>query len=63
MGWGAAQTGGGLASAGDGPVPGGPAGPRLGPRLEHQYGPGALADWFAEVLVEAGRGEPESLAS
>jgi hypothetical protein len=23
--------------------------------LEHQYGDGALADWFAEVLVESGR--------
>jgi uncharacterized protein (DUF2236 family) len=30
--------------------------------LEHQYGEEALADWFAEVLVEAGRVQPSPQA-
>jgi uncharacterized protein (DUF2236 family) len=31
--------------------------------LEHQYGERAMADWFAEVLFEAGQAAPASMAS
>ena len=31
-------------------------------QLEHKYGEHAPSDWFAEVLVEAGRAEPVAIA-